>query len=360
MRTRRSIDDIIGLEPRNKTSTGRTRKKRTKVPCYCNNCNGKLVLKRTKLLHESNQSKSSTTDPLDEMQQDPIDPLDEIQAPIGPTDEMQQDPINTESEGEHSAAKDQNRHVDLEYTILPRKRTKRHINRPQVTPELPDRGSESSIDETSGAETNDEAIAEVFEDYSPPLYQDPDMEEEVAIDEQFSWILLWIMNFRIRFNIPETATESLIKFMKLVLNQIGGEDFSKFLNSLYLARKILGLNDQFRILVPCPKCHKLYQKQEVKNFRQDGTLTIMNCRHVEFSNSAHRKLRTCNTPLSHQIGITIQPDLEFPFSSIRKQLATMFRRPNFEDSLCHWTNRQQSDDILSDIYDGVNVVSHVN
>ena len=74
------------------------------------------------------------------------------------------------------------------------------------------------------------------------------------------------MEFRIRFNIPETATESLIKFMKLVLTEIGGKVFSEFLNSLYLTKKILRLNDQFRILVPCSKCHKLYQKQEVESF----------------------------------------------------------------------------------------------
>ncbi|GET57973.1 hypothetical protein GLOIN_2v1480991 [Rhizophagus irregularis DAOM 181602=DAOM 197198] len=28
-------------------------RKRKKVLCYCNNCNGKLVLERTKLLHET-------------------------------------------------------------------------------------------------------------------------------------------------------------------------------------------------------------------------------------------------------------------------------------------------------------------
>jgi hypothetical protein len=170
MRTRRSIDDIIGSELRNRPSAGRTRKKRAKVPCYCNDCNGKLVLKRTKLLHESSQSQS-TTDPLDEMQQDPIDPTDEMQQ--DPTGEMQQeDPVDTASEGE---PEDQNREInymDSEYLFLPRKRRKRHTNRSQVASELPDNGSESSIAETSnytsGAETNDEAIAEIFEDYSPP------------------------------------------------------------------------------------------------------------------------------------------------------------------------------------------------
>src|SRR5437868_13951047 len=38
-----------------------TRKKRdNKVPCYCNQCNGKLVLKRTKLFHESAGGSTTT------------------------------------------------------------------------------------------------------------------------------------------------------------------------------------------------------------------------------------------------------------------------------------------------------------
>ena len=203
MRTRRSIDDIIGLELRNQPSVGRTHKKRAKVPCYCNDCNGKLVLKRTKLLHESSQSQS-TTDPLDEMQQDPINPTDEMQQnPTDPTNEMQQDPtgemqqedpVDTASEGE---PEDQNRQInyeDSEYLFLPRKRRKRHTNRSQVASELTDNGSESSIAETSnytsGAKTNDEAIVKIFEDYLLPLHQDPIMEEEITNDEQFTWILL--------------------------------------------------------------------------------------------------------------------------------------------------------------------------
>src|SRR2546429_1813038 len=122
------------------------------------------------------------------------------------------------------------------------------------------------------------------------------------------------MTFRIRFNISKTATESLIKFMKLVLVEIGGEDFSKFPNSFYLAKKILGLKDQFRILVPCPKCHKLYERQEVINFRQDNISNIsaiMKCHHIEFSNSNHRKSHSCKLALSQKIATTIRPALEF-------------------------------------------------
>ncbi len=66
------------------------------------------------------------------------------------------------------------------------------------------------------------------------------------------------MTFRTRFNITETATEALIKFMKLVLIEIKGDNFRDFLDLIYLAKKTLELKDQFHSLVSCPKCHKLY------------------------------------------------------------------------------------------------------
>src|SRR5256885_2050130 len=50
----RSISSIIGKATRRPSQPMLTRKKRdNKVPCYCNQCNGKLVLKQTKLFHES-------------------------------------------------------------------------------------------------------------------------------------------------------------------------------------------------------------------------------------------------------------------------------------------------------------------
>ena len=64
----------------------------------------------------------------------------------------------------------------------------------------------------------------------------------------------------------KTAIEVLIKFMKLVLTEIGDDDFRTFLNSIYLTKKTFGLEDNFQNFVSCPKCHKLYQKGEVINF----------------------------------------------------------------------------------------------
>ena len=57
----RSILSIIGKATRRPSQPMLTRKKRdNKVPCYCNQCNGKLVLKRTKLFHESAGGSTTT------------------------------------------------------------------------------------------------------------------------------------------------------------------------------------------------------------------------------------------------------------------------------------------------------------
>jgi len=44
--------------------------------------------------------------------------------------------------------------------------------------------------------------------------------------------------------------------------------------------------------------------------------------------------------------------LIYPFSGIKQQLITLYRRPGFERYLRHWKNRQQYDNILTDIYNG--------
>jgi hypothetical protein len=53
------------------------------------------------------------------------------------------------------------------------------------------------------------------------------------------------MNFRTRFNISETVTKSLIKFMKLMLIEVEGKDFNTFPESLYIIRNELSLKDKF-------------------------------------------------------------------------------------------------------------------
>src|SRR5271154_293333 len=54
MTRNRSISSIIGNKSAKRSSRLRsTRKRDNKVSCYYNQCNGKLVLNRTKLFHET-------------------------------------------------------------------------------------------------------------------------------------------------------------------------------------------------------------------------------------------------------------------------------------------------------------------
>ncbi|CAB4382406.1 unnamed protein product [Rhizophagus irregularis] len=51
---RSSVSSILGNQKKNERRRSFQKpRKRKKVLCYCNNCNGKLVLERTKLLHET-------------------------------------------------------------------------------------------------------------------------------------------------------------------------------------------------------------------------------------------------------------------------------------------------------------------
>src|SRR3954468_2147205 len=192
--------------------------------------------------------------------------------------------VEHESDDEHQE--------DVDSTFLPRRRVRTYTNRPKSginpsdDPETEaDQHSESlefttEEDYITGKSEDDDISVEddfeKFEDYAPSDYepfQNPPNTE--SIDNRFLWILLWIMSFRTRFNITESATEALIKFMKLVLTEIRGDEFRNFPNSIYLTKKALGLNDRFHHFVSCSKCHKLYQKQEVVNFQQNNMPTVM-------------------------------------------------------------------------------------
>ncbi|PKK58389.1 hypothetical protein RhiirC2_871571 [Rhizophagus irregularis] len=104
---------------------------------------------------------------------------------------------------------------------------------------------ESNKSEINNGDNNDYEYTEIFENYAPPVYEQ--FQDRISSDtyanRQFLWILLWIMSFCKRFNIPETATEALIQFIKLLLIEIGSSNFEEFSGSLYLARNVLGLKD---------------------------------------------------------------------------------------------------------------------
>ena len=60
MARNRLILSIIGKTTKRPFQPMFRKKRDNKVSCYCNQCNGKLVLKRTKLFHESAGGSTTT------------------------------------------------------------------------------------------------------------------------------------------------------------------------------------------------------------------------------------------------------------------------------------------------------------
>ena len=163
------------------------------------------------------------------------------------------------------------------------------------------------------------------------------------------------MNFRIKFNLLNTATKALLKFINLVLSEVCVE-FEPFCSSLYTANQSLGISDSFIKFVAYKKCHKLYKVDKVEKFQQNKQITTMKCTHIEFPNSA-TKCKICGTTLSTQLKLLNsrlinKPELIFPFTTIQQQLTDLYQQPGFENNLRYWINRTSFNDLLCDIYDG--------
>ena len=310
-----------------------TRKRRTKVQCFCSKCNGNLVDPRTKRAYDKKSTLAGS----------PIIPPHN--SPIIPSEKTHHSPAITPEETQVSIESTIERHltpiisnsdVDEEpmepIIFIPRKkRVKTNTLRNIINIENDDSNDSNGnlasdihsdeFSEYSDDDRNDDMndngkddeFFNVFEDYSHPAFDFTEI-PELPKNDRFTWILIWIMKFRSNYNLPNTATEALIKFVKILLKDLKdceNIDHESFPNSLYKAKKSLGLVDQFISFVVCKKCHKLYNEDE----------THTNCSHIEFPNSSTKRFKKCETPLAKQISlnnrIAFRPELIYPVASIR-------------------------------------------
>jgi len=204
----RSISSIIGKATRRPSQPMLTRKKRdNKVPCYCNQCNGKLVLKRTKLFHESAGGSTTTIQDSGNEQlsaellahdagspphlepETHLPPLEtEIGLPALGTETT--DALRTETSlPPHLETETDSPALGTEpHSLIPRRRPRRYT---QVTDDLSDSEAEQYIESSFGEDEDSEhykrqrtdhddaagsdsetnlLISETFEDYSPPNF----------------------------------------------------------------------------------------------------------------------------------------------------------------------------------------------
>jgi hypothetical protein len=260
---------------------------------------------------------------------------------------------------------------DLNYVTKKRKRySKFHDttydqddNPEPLTEEDSDEDFEEPVNSDSAAEEDDPDLSDdeiPFEQFTAPDL--PDLEElfdfetentNVKFDD--SWILLWILKFQSRFQLPDTAIDSLIKFVRMILIDANRRRFEDFPTSAYMARKLLGIGKQEKIYAVCPSCNTLYKVAEILPDKQAST--GFKCTHVEFPNHPrHNRRQACGTELTNKVpvvnGFIRRPKMLFPIPSLKIQIITMYQRPGFQELLQKWTNRGSEDGLYSDIYDG--------
>jgi hypothetical protein len=271
-----------------------SRKRREKVQCFCDKCNRRLVDLRTKRAHEKKSGLSTKTHPQGEP--NPITP-DETHSNIVSQDEPnppiisqgeEHSPIDlTETPVEHVVIEhstltnpDNN---EQEFLFLPRKKrakTGPAIRIVEEVDEASDNDASSNeymtddeiCDDESlqkSDESNDKTYSDndefknIFEDYSHPTF-DQTGTSDIPQEEPFIWILIWIMKFRSKYKLPNTATESLIKFMKIVIKECGESrnrsKYDSLPQSWHMMKQSLGLKeDRFVCFAACQECHKLYK-----------------------------------------------------------------------------------------------------
>ncbi|CAG8454784.1 27038_t:CDS:2 [Dentiscutata erythropus] len=145
-----------------------------------------------------------------------------------------------------------------------------------------------------------------FEDYSAPNIDNNNQTRfnpNVNQPLEYEWILLWLLKFQSRFNLSEAAIDTLIKFIYIILVEIGGKiHFGHYPNSIHMVRKYFKIGKNFMKYVTYPNCSKLYRKDDVVSSQNNKKeLEIKKCNHIEFLNIiGTRQKKTCNSALAVQ------------------------------------------------------------
>ncbi|GET54352.1 hypothetical protein GLOIN_2v1788017 [Rhizophagus irregularis DAOM 181602=DAOM 197198] len=388
--------------PRAVAKSNRTRI-RTKVYCFCKECNGKLVDPRTKTKHGlkynisyANNNFSNNYQEAEPSNANPSNNFGDDYQEAGPSDVGQYTDDNNAMECEpllemipiHESAKHKftkkgkiSDHV-LE-NLLPD--NGRDMNDDQ------DRDFEDYDDENRDSESfeddDEDGVSSDFEDddedsnfgdfESDEEYRDSedfedDDEEEVNFaskdfddgepklpninNDNYTWIILWILQYQQRYKLPNVSIDSLFKFLRFFLLMVDENKFSSFSSSLYVAKKILGISTNIIKYAACNKCHKLYDINEISN-----TTEVPTCSFINYPNHSIERFRQkCNNPLVKKIDSNkdggnnpiIRPIMTFPLVNIRRQLTLFFGRKDFEVTCRKWAERENETEALFDIYDG--------
>ena len=312
---------------------------RTKVYCYCKICNGKLVDPRTKKSHELKYNNSNTNNNSSNNYQESgnnlmeCEPVPEVNVPLSNITDQSPEVIEPVSE--------------RTYTFLTKKLPIHESEKYQISDfvlenllpnnEDNDGDGDSESFEDDSKDSDFEDFENDNEDNDTEDFEDDDDEEinfastdfedgepsfpNINIDNNYTWIILWILRYQQRYKLPNVAIDSLFKFLKFLLLTIDGNKFLSFPSSLYMAKKTLGISTNIIKYAACNKCHKLYDINELSN-----TTEIPTCSFVDYPNHIQERFRQkCNNPLVKKIDSSkdssnnpiFRPIMTFPLVNIK-------------------------------------------
>jgi hypothetical protein len=212
---------------------------------------------------------------------------------------------------------------------------------PEVVNELFSDGNSDDTSEDDNEREFEDNTSEYSSDGSSEAYQvnfdAPEIEIEQnypvwseELNENFSWIVIWILKYQERYKLSNTATDSLLKFFRYVLMGINKNLFSNFPTSLYMALKKFGICTHLIKYAACKKYCKLYQVADVSSSSTTLEPKFAKCVFQDFPNHPMSNKRNfCGNTLYKQVhtknGIIKKPDLIFPTVSLKHQLSLLFK-----------------------------------
>ena len=178
------------------------------------------------------------------------------------------------------------------------------------------------------------------------------------------WMCRFLSLWQYYFNITDSCLEMLIKFIKVFFSALAKhfhvlKDIALSLpTSLYTYQSLIGCQeDKFIRYVVCTKCHKLYKLSDAFTTIQ-GEKVSQKCSNVLFPQHPRKGNRKpCGQSLMKSIESSsgkksLVPVKVYCYMPLERSLTRLLQRPDIVKQCEHWRNREYSENILSDVYDG--------
>ena len=169
-----------------------------------------------------------------------------------------------------------------------------------------------------------------------------------------SWLVHYLLRLQSQHYIPDSAFDSLLKFLHSFFVVLGhSSETCKFLSqymprTVYSMKKLAGLSDDFKRLVVCPECNSVYPLPDCV----ERLGVSKSCTHKPFPKSPWCGcilLKTVELASGKRV---LYPKSVYCYNSVKSSLERLFSQADFFHLCEKWRGRTSTGGILSDIYDG--------